>query len=428
MPPTIERGKIISEGKTKIIFDVVGDMTSVLVVSKDDITAGDGAKHDVIEGKAEMATATTCNVFQLLNQCDVPTAFRRQVDRTSFLADRCTMLPYEVVVRREAHGSALKRLPWLAKGHVFPKLVLEFFLKTSGRKWKDHDLPCDDPLMIVVEDEIHLFEPSKPVNRDAPFLKLRFDEVFTLSNELEMIEKMGRIAKTVFRILEKSWSLVGGRLVDFKLEFGINASGELVLADVVDNDSWRVVQGDEYIDKQSYRDGGELSDVTRKYFRVVELTSQFRRPNQQLIIWTGSDKDDITPFVRAVSDLIGELSLINPIVCSLHKQPVRAMEKLYSVLQLAEQSVIIAFVGMSNGAGPTLSAATTTPVITLPALSFPEDIWSSLRTPSNVPVTTVLNPANAVLAALNILAINNPLIYAMLQEKLEERLTNFVTL
>ena len=75
---------------------------------------------------------------------------------------------------------------------------------------------------------------------------------------------------------------------------------------------------------------------------------------------------------------------------------------------------MIAFIGRSNGAGPVLSAQSTIPVITVPASAkdFPEDVWSSLRAPSKVPVMTVLEPANAVLAALQILSARNPRVYA----------------
>jgi phosphoribosylaminoimidazole carboxylase/phosphoribosylaminoimidazole-succinocarboxamide synthase len=58
------------------------------------------------------------------------------------------------------------------------------------------------------------------------------------------------------------------------------------------------------------------------------------------------------------------------------------------------------------------------------ARDFPEDVWSSLRAPSNVPVMTVLEPANAVLAALQILAARNPRLYAHVRSEIERRATN----
>ena len=59
-------GVILAEGKTKVIGQSADDPQKVIIVSKDDITAGDGAKHDLLSGKAAMATLTTCNNFRLL--------------------------------------------------------------------------------------------------------------------------------------------------------------------------------------------------------------------------------------------------------------------------------------------------------------------------------------------------------------------------
>src|ERR1035438_2603025 len=124
-------GALVAEGKTKKIHAVKGSSDLATVVAKDDITAGDGAKHDIIPDKGRLATATTCNVFRLLKACGLPVAFIEQDSAISFSAPKCDMLPYEVVVRREAHGSYLKRNPHLAKGQLFPQLAAEFFLNTN---------------------------------------------------------------------------------------------------------------------------------------------------------------------------------------------------------------------------------------------------------------------------------------------------------
>ena len=56
-------GTLITEGKTKRVFAVTEDQDLVWIESKDDITAGDGKKHDILDGKAALATCTTCDVF-----------------------------------------------------------------------------------------------------------------------------------------------------------------------------------------------------------------------------------------------------------------------------------------------------------------------------------------------------------------------------
>lgn len=65
-------GAFVTEGKTKTIHLLKDGSDLVVVNSKDDITAGDGAKHDVIPDKGRLANATTCNVFRLLDATVCP--------------------------------------------------------------------------------------------------------------------------------------------------------------------------------------------------------------------------------------------------------------------------------------------------------------------------------------------------------------------
>lgn len=423
-----EAGKIITEGKTKEILTVKGRPELVIIRSKDDITAGDGARHDVIEGKAALATKTTANVFRFLAASGLPVAFLKELDETQFLAQRCDMIPLEVVVRREAHGSFLKRYPECEKGHFFPRLILEFFLKTSGKRWKEFILPKDDPLVKFNDgDEImSLFLPNQPIRTQSPFLILKDSPLFGFSNDLETI---GKIALKAFLVLEKAWQLEERRLVDLKVEFGRDQEGTLRLADVIDNDSWRVLSNEgKHLDKQLYRDGEDIDVVTAGYRLIRDLTERFAIPRQQIIFWRGSPNDELQPFFEAYDWKNQAACEVEVITCSLHKEPVRAYEELARLVQKVPDSVVISYIGRSNGAGPTLSAQITVPVITVPATfkEFPNDVWSSLRTPSETPVMTVLDPKNAVLAALQILAMRNPALYAGLRIKQEERLLNFV--
>jgi phosphoribosylaminoimidazole carboxylase / phosphoribosylaminoimidazole-succinocarboxamide synthase len=236
---------------------------------------------------------------------------------------------------------------------------------------------------------------------------------------------MRRIARYAFLVLEKAWQLESGTLVDFKVEFGLDKKGRLLLADVIDNDSWRVVENGSYVDKQVYRDGGSLDDVAAKYRLVAEVTSRFRLPRQQIILWKGSEKDKTDAFSEALGDL---KSLMTVVTCSVHKEPLAAAGTLHRMVQEVPDSVVIAYIGRSNGAGPTLSAMSTVPVITVPASvkEFPDDVWSCLRAPTNVPVMTVLEPSNAVLAALQILSARSPRLYAHLREEIENRTINTI--
>jgi len=422
-------GALVAEGKTKKIHLVKGSSDLAAVIAKDDITAGDGAKHDIIPDKGRLATATTSNVFRLLKACGLPVAFVEQDSAISFTAPKCQMLPYEVVVRREAHGSYLKRNPHLAKGQLFPQALVEFYLKSKDKNWKGKPLICDDPLMQFAEEakQISLFNPAKPLQGQEPFLVLSASEVFGSDEEWKIFPEMRRIARQAFLVLEKAWQLEGGRLVDLKVEFGFDSKGTLLLADVIDNDSWRVIEGGAYIDKQVYRDGGALDDVAAKYRHVAEVTGRFHVPRQRIILWRGSEKDKTDAF----SDALGELNdLMSVVTCSVHKEPVNAASIFHRMVQEIPDTVVIAYIGRSNGAGPTLSAMSTVPVITVPASikEFPDDLWSSLRAPSAVPVMTVLEPGNAVLAALQILSGRNPRLYAKLRGEIENRTVNTIQL
>ena len=422
-------GALVAEGKTKKIHLVKGSSDRVTVVAKDDITAGDGAKHDIIPDKGRLATATTCNVFRLLKACGLPVAFVEQDSAISFVSPKCDMLPYEVVVRREAHGSYLKRNPHLSKGQLFPQALVEFYLKTKDRNWKGKPLIADDPFMQFAEDakQMRLFNPAKPLQGQEPFLVLAGSEVFGRDDEGQIFPEMRRIARQAFLVLEKAWQLEGGTLVDLKVEFGFDTKGGLLLADVIDNDSWRVLEGGSYIDKQVYRDGGALDDVVAKYRHVAEITSHFRVPRQRIVLWRGSEKDSPDAFLQALGELKDMMTVVT---CSVHKEPVNAAGIFHRMMQEIPDSVVIAYIGRSNGAGPTLSAMSTVPVITVPASikEFPDDLWSSLRAPSAVPVMTVLDPANAVLAALQILSGRNPRLYAKVRGEIENRTVNTIAL
>jgi len=265
------------------------------------------------------------------------------------------------------------------------------------------------------------------IQGQEPFLTLPQSDVFSRDEEWRFFPEMQRIARQAFLVLEKAWQLQAGTLVDLKVEFGFDTQGRLLLADVIDNDSWRVLEDGSYIDKQVYRDGGALDDVAAKYRRVAEITGRFELPRQRIILWRGSESDK----TEAFSEALGELAdLLSVVTCSVHKQPVAAAGILQAMVQEVPDSVVIAYIGRSNGAGPTLSAMSTVPVITVPASAeeFPEDVWSSLRMPRNVPVMTVLDPGNAVLAAIQILSARNPRLYARLRGEIEERTVNTVAI
>jgi RNA polymerase sigma factor (sigma-70 family) len=274
---TREKDKLMQtiEGKTKIVIDA-GDGT-VLIRSKDDITAGDGAKRDVIEGKAAASTTSTCNIFQLLNAHHLPTHFVEQIDAVTFRARNVEMIPLELVARRIATGSFLDRHVNIVDGTIFDDLVFEVFEKDDANH---------DPLLDIdfANDALRRYVPNKnaavqlgagragDLISEEVLSRSRFSELTT-----ELLDQLRDLTFRSFEIVEDAWTRLGGTYFDFKIECGFDyKSGALLIADVIDSDSGRLRFGDKDMSKQAYRDGSQsLPDIKRNFDTVAELTKQF---------------------------------------------------------------------------------------------------------------------------------------------------------
>lgn len=269
----------IAEGKTKEIwkfsgFGIPQNTVTVKIISKPVITAQDGRKKDTMAQKDEWANNTTSNVFELLNRCGIKTHFMSRAGKNGFLARECEMIPVEVVVRRIATGSYLKRNPKVANGTVFDEPVVEFF-------YKDDEL--HDPIIVI--DTINpewwqLYDAHKPLdiyNIYEPEKNPSYIDTMGCYFTLEEARYIEEQAKQIFLILEKAWKELGITLWDFKIEFGRRKdNGEIVVADVIDNDSWRIrTENGQQLDKQVYREGGELREVSNLYEIVSNLTNRF---------------------------------------------------------------------------------------------------------------------------------------------------------
>ena len=442
--PNVTKGKMIAQGKTKRIWRVVESPAMVVVQSEDDITAGDGEKHDIIKGKAELSTTTTCNVFSLLKQCDLPVAFEKQLGPVEFLAPSLEMIPVEVVGRRVTTGSYSKRNPHVPEGTVLSHLVTEFYLKTHGCEFNGHKFPestpgksYDDPYMKIFDDEAWLYNAHVPLATQEPFLKLPLKEIFPQIAEIkDMIVRMTELNTHAFLVIEKAWKILGYDLLDWKIEFGWS-SGKIYIGDVIDADSWRVMKDGQKLSKQAYRDDEGITVMEKVLKRTATLTSSFRIPEQTLVIWSGSPNDKTDVFEKAFGDLVQGCAglMMQRVISSAHKMPIQSALALQNIefgckglgisIPLPDP-VIVTNVGRSNGLGPTCAANSMVPIISTVPDSI--DANSSLRMPSEVPLMVVTDPKLAVLAALKILAGRNPALYALLRLKQESRAINVITL
>lgn len=261
----------LAEGKTKKLYRA----DAVRVVSHDDLTAFDGKKHDRPAGKGRLSNRTTVNHFELLRRFGVPLAYIGPCDEESFYALRCTMIPVEVVVRGKAYGSILKREPALAKGQQFDPPLVEFYLKTNGQSFKGFVLGCDDPLMLVGSDAVHLFRPDLPQSAEGSRIAVLPNEQGLPQRVIETAGMMAHYAAKTFLVLQRTYASYGYDYVDMKVEFGFTEDGTLVLADVIDSDSGRLLFDGEHQDKQAYREGAAIDEVMAKYERVAKLTDGF---------------------------------------------------------------------------------------------------------------------------------------------------------
>ena len=244
-------GALLAEGKTKQIYAHPDKSELAYMVNKDQITAGDGTRRNELVGKSRWSTITMANVYRLLNSQGIATHFVEQIDDVTVLIKRCSMLPIEEVMRRVATGSYLKRTPGAKEGDRFDPMLVETFLKDDANH---------DP-QIWEKDIIERGLATK-----------------------EEINWMAAEGRRVFGVLERAWASVDVMLVDLKIEFGRDTNGKLLVADVIDNDSWRIWPGGDknrMLDKQVYRNLKEITEqdlqaVGDRYALVADLTGKLK--------------------------------------------------------------------------------------------------------------------------------------------------------
>lgn len=243
------------EGKAKIVWEPgTGDEAALaeaglsaadvyVVEFKDSATAFDGKKKGTIGGKGRCNNLISARLFELLEREGVPTHFVRTVSDHEMLVRRLRIIPVEVVVRNVAAGSLAKRLG-LEEGTPLPGAVLEL-------NYKRDDL--GDPMV----NRYHI-------------------RAMDLATEDEM-DRVEELALRINDILGKVLGDCDLRLIDFKLEFGLAASGEVVLGDEISPDTcrfWDTASG-EKLDKDRFRrDLGGVEEAYEEVLRRVTAASE----------------------------------------------------------------------------------------------------------------------------------------------------------
>jgi phosphoribosylaminoimidazole-succinocarboxamide synthase len=232
------RRRQLYEGKAKILYEGPEPGT-IVQYFKDDATAGNGAKKDVIAGKGILNNRISAHLMTRLESIGVPTHFIKSLNMREQLIRAVEIIPIELVIRNIAAGSLCKRLG-VAEGSRLPRPIVEFYYKNDA---------LGDPM--VNDDHIVAFGWADPYE----------------------IEEMVNLAFRCNDYLNGMFNGVGLQLVDFKLEFGRiwGEHGELylVLADEISPDNCRLwdMKTKEKMDKDRFRQ--DLGGLMEAYQEVA---------------------------------------------------------------------------------------------------------------------------------------------------------------
>ena len=231
--------ELLYEGKAKKLF-ITEDPQILRVEYKDDATAFNGKKFDRLRDKGRLNNAITVFFFEHLEKKKIPSHFVHKISETEQLVRRVKIIPLEVVVRNVAAGSLSKRIGW-EEGRDLPHPIVEFY-------YKDDDL--GDPLLA--EEHIRLLELASGA-------------------QIEELKKRGL---AVNEALESLMLSKGIRLIDFKLEFGLDQKGEILLADEISPDTCRFwdIESGKILDKDRFR--RDLGGVTEAYREIHQRLTE----------------------------------------------------------------------------------------------------------------------------------------------------------
>lgn len=221
--------KLIYTGKAKDIYTTSDDEDVIISVYKDQATMLNGARKETIKGKGVLNNQISSLIFTKLNEAGIATHFVKQLSENEQLNKKVDIIPLEVVLRNVTAGSFSKRFG-VEEGIQLETPIVEFY-------YKNDDL--DDPL---INDE------------HVKFLGIASDEgIAYIKAETRRINE-----------LLKDWfNQIGLQLIDFKLEFGKDKDGHIILADEFSPDNCRLWDAEgHHMDKDVFRrDLGNLTDV-----------------------------------------------------------------------------------------------------------------------------------------------------------------------
>lgn len=227
---------LLYEGKAKKIWETE-NKDFLISEFKDDLTAFNGKKKSSEVGKGALNNKISTKLFELLNKNGIQTHFVKMIDDNHMLHKKCDVILIEVIVRNIATGSLSKRLG-IEDGKILPFTLVEFDYKND--------------------------ELGDPKLNDQHALLLG------LVGYQDELERLRRVARQINDILKPYFFEKGLNLVDFKLEFGRDKDGNIILIDEISPDNCRFwdIQTGESMDKDRFRKG--TGGLKVAYEKVLE--------------------------------------------------------------------------------------------------------------------------------------------------------------
>jgi len=230
------KAKLLYEGKAKKIWKTE-DENLLISEFKDSLTAFNGEKKSSEEGKGALNNQISTELFKYLDEKGIPTHFVDTIDDNNMLHKAAEVIYIEVIVRNIATGSLSKNLG-IPDKTVLPFTLVEFDYKNDA---------LGDPKL----NDQHCLILNLVKNTD----------------ELDYIRFMARRINT---LLSEFYADLNIKVVDFKIEFGRDKDGNIILIDELSPDNFRLwdAQTDEKLDKDRFRQG--LGGLTEAYRQVLD--------------------------------------------------------------------------------------------------------------------------------------------------------------
>ena len=225
---------LLYEGKAKQVYSTENE-NEYVVYYKDDATAFNGEKKASIQSKGILNNKICTIMFETLEKAGIKTHFIKALSDREQLVKKVTILPLEVIIRNITAGSFCKRYG-VEEGIVLDKPIFEMSYKNDE---------FGDPLL----NDDHAVALKLATREEIEFLRNQ-----TL--------KINEIMKRFFLKMDL-------KLVDFKLEFGKDSDGKIILADEISPDTCRLwdVNTNEKLDKDRFR--RDLGDLVEGYEEVL---------------------------------------------------------------------------------------------------------------------------------------------------------------